>query len=166
MYKTIAVVAAGLFALSPAIAAPPTHAVAATHRPHKPAEQSLYDRLGGIFAIAAVVDRFSDQIILNPKLNKNPALIAWNTKEAATRLPGLKFMRTLWVAALAGGPFKYSGMPLHDAHTRFSLTSEEFDEVGAEIVRALDYYKVPEREKQELVTAYMRSKPDVVGARH
>ena len=74
-------------------------------------------------------------------------------------------MRTLWVAALAGGPFKYTGMPLHDAHTRFSLTSDEFDEVGAEIVRSLDYYHVPEREKQELVTAYMRSKPDVVARR-
>ena len=41
-----------------------------------PAEPSLYDRLGGYFAIAAVVDRFSDKIIRNPKLNKNPALKA------------------------------------------------------------------------------------------
>lgn len=128
------------------------------------AELSLYDRLGGIFAIAAVVDRFSDEIIKNPKLNVNPALKAWNESEAATRLPGLKFMRTLWVAALAGGPFAYTGLPLHDAHTRFHLTAEEFDEVGAEIVRALDYYKVPEREKQQLVDAYMLSKPDVVAA--
>jgi hemoglobin len=164
MYKTFAVVAASLLVVSPAVAAP-APAAAPSHGANNPAAKSLYDRLGGIFAIAAVVDRFSNQIILNPKLNKNPALIEWNSKESATRLPGLKFMRTLWVAALAGGPFKYSGMPLHVAHTRFSLTPEEFDEVGAEIVRALDFYKVPEREKQELVTAYMRSKPDVVGAR-
>ena len=67
-------------------------------------EPSLYERLGGIFAIAAVVDRFSDAIITNPKLNENPALKAWNETEAETRLPGLKFMRTLWVASLAGGP--------------------------------------------------------------
>ena len=127
-------------------------------------EQTLYDRLGGIFAIAAVVDRFSDQIIVNPKLNVNPALKAWNETESATRLPGLKYMRTLWVAALTGGPFVYTGLPLHDAHTRFHLTSEEFDEVGAEIVRALDYYKVSEREKKQLVDAYMLSKPDVVGS--
>jgi len=125
-------------------------------------EQSLYDRLGGIFAIAAVVDRFSDAIITNPKLNVNPALKAWNDTEAASRLPGLKFMRTLWVAALAGGPFAYIGLPLHEAHTRFHLTSEEFDEVGAEIVRALDFYGVPEQEKTLLVDAYMLSKPDVV----
>ena len=125
-------------------------------------EPSLYDRVGGIFAIAAVVDRFSDAIITNPKLNENPALMAWNENEAVTRLPGLKFMRTLWIAALAGGPFAYTGLPLSEAHTRFRLTSEEFGEVGAEIVRALDYYNVPEQEKQELVAAYMQSMPEVV----
>jgi hemoglobin len=125
-------------------------------------EQSLYDRVGGIFAISAVVDRFSDAIITNPKLNLNPALKAWNENEAVVRLPGLKVMRTVWIAALTGGPFEYTGLPLHQAHTRFHLTSEEFDEVGAEIVRALDYYGVPEREKEQLVDAYMLSKPDVV----
>ena len=136
----------------------------ATPEADSDAELSLYERVGGIFAIAAVVNRFSDQILLNPKLNVNPALKAWNDTEAATRLPGLKFMRTIWVAALTGGPFTYTGLPLHDAHTRFHLTSEEFDEVGAEIVRALDYYQMPEQEKQQLVDAYMLSKPDVVSA--
>src|SRR5215203_2122260 len=125
-------------------------------------EPSLYDRLGGIFAISAVVNRFSDEIITNPKLNLNPALKAWNETEAPVRLPGLKFMRTLWVASLAGGPFEYTGLPLNEAHQDFHLTADEFAEVGAEIVRALDYYKVPEREKQELVDAYMTAMDDVV----
>ena len=127
-------------------------------------EPSLYDRVGGIFAISAVVNRFSDQIIINPKLNVNPALKAWNDDEAEVRLPGLKFMRTLWVAALAGGPFTYTGLPLHDAHTRFSLTGDEFDEVGGEIVKALEFYGVPDEEKNLLVNAYILSKPDVVSA--
>ena len=127
-------------------------------------EPSLYERLGGIFAISAVVDRFSDAIITNPKLNVNPALKAWNETEAAVRLPGLKFMRTLWIASLAGGPFDYTGLSLEDAHQDFHLTADEFAEVGAEIVRALDFYKVPEREKQELVDAYMKSMPEVVTA--
>ena len=125
-------------------------------------EPSLYDRLGGIFAIAAVVNRFSDEIITNPKLNENPALKAWNETEAEFRLPGLKFGRTQWVAALAGGPYEYTGLPLEEAHKDFHLTAEEFAEVGAEIVRALDYYQVPEREKQELVDAYMTAMPQVV----
>jgi hemoglobin len=127
-------------------------------------EPSLYDRLGGIFAISAVVNRFSDEIITNPKLNLNPALKAWNETEAPVRLPGLKFMRSLWVASLAGGPFEYTGLPLDEAHQDFHLTADEFAEVGAEIVRALDYYKVPEREKQELVDAYMTAMSDVVSS--
>src|SRR5215208_948289 len=97
-------------------------------------EPSLYDRLGGYFAIAAVVDRFSDEIIKNPKLNENPALKAWNENESATRLPGLKFGRTQWVAAKAGGPYEYTGLPLEEAHKDLHLTAEEFAEVGAEIV--------------------------------
>ena len=127
-------------------------------------DKSLYDRLGGIFAISAVVDRFSDAIIVNPKLNENPALKAWNDKDSGGRLPGLKVMRTVWIAALTGGPFDYTGLPLHDAHTRFRLSSEEFDEVGAEIVRSLDHFAVPATEKQELVDAYMKSKAEVVTA--
>jgi hemoglobin len=127
-------------------------------------EQSLFERLGGIFAIAAVVDRFSDEIIKNPKLNVNPDLKAWNETEAATRLPGLKVMRTVWIAAKAGGPFEYTGLPLDEAHAELHLTTEEFEEVGAEIVRALDYFKVPDREKQELVDAYMTSMDEVVSA--
>lgn len=128
------------------------------------AEPSLYERLGGIFAIAAVVDRFSDEIIKNPKLNENPALKAWNENEAATRLPGLKFGRTQWVAALAGGPYEYTGLPLEEAHKDLRLTAAEFEEVGAEIVRALEHFQVPEREIQELVAAYMTAMPQVVSS--
>ena len=129
-----------------------------------PAEPSLYDRLGGYFGIAAVVDRFSDKILRNPVLKKNPALKAWNRTQAETRLPGLKFGRTLWIAAAAGGPFVYTGLPLSEAHTEFDLTAEEFAEVGKEIVRALDFYEVPEREQQELMAAYQASMSDVVTA--
>ena len=125
---------------------------------------SLYDRLGGYFGIALVVNRFSDEIIKNPILKKNPALKAWNKTQAEARLPGLKFGRTLWIAAAAGGPFVYTGLPLSEAHTEFNLTAEEFAEVGKEIVRALDFYEVPEREQQELVAAYQASMSDVVTA--
>lgn len=123
---------------------------------------SLYDRLGGIFAISAVVDRFSDAIIKNPKLNLNPQLRAWNRDEAGTRLPGLKVMRTIWIASMAGGPLEYTGKPLAEAHPRFKLTEAEFEEVGAEIVRALEFFKVPPREQRELVKAYNSSMADVV----
>ena len=64
-------------------------------------EKSLYNRLGGVYAIAAVVDHFSDALINNPivgKHSKNPALAEWHSKQLA-RLPGLKFMRTLWLCS-------------------------------------------------------------------
>lgn len=164
------------FSVSPALGEPPqpaatdqaqiAHAAAAAQpEQRRGGQQSLYERLGGIFAIAAVVDRFSDAIIANPRLNQNPALVAWNRDEAPTRLAGLKWLRTLWIAALAGGPFEYTGQPLNQAHPRFNLTEEEFNEVGREIVRALQFYNVPEREQQELVRAYNSSMSDVVTAR-
>ena len=91
-------------------------------------EQSLYERLGGVNAIAMVVDRFSDEIVKNPKLNVNPALKEWNE---TGELPGLKFMRTLWICQAAGGPFQYTGKELGEAHKDLHITSEEFDEVGS-----------------------------------
>ena len=69
-------------------------------------ESSLYERLGGAFAIAAVVNHFSDAIVKNPivgQTSENPALREWHTNNLE-RLPGLKFMRTLWVCEVAGGP--------------------------------------------------------------
>ena len=153
---------AGAVAGAAALGLFPAHAEAGAAAQTSSAEASLYDRLGGYFGIALVVDRFSDQIIRNPRLNKNPALKAWNKTQAEARLPGLKFGRTLWIAAAAGGPFVYTGLPLSEAHAEFNLTAEEFAEVGAEIVAALNFYQVPEREQQELVAAYQASMSDVV----
>ena len=69
-------------------------------------EPTLYDRLGGAFAIAAVVDHFSDAIVRNPMVgqqSENPQLREWHTNNLG-RLPGLKFMRSLWVARLPVDP--------------------------------------------------------------
>jgi len=91
-------------------------------------EQTVYERLGGVNAIAMVVDRFSGAIVANPALNVNPSLKEWNQKGL---LPGLKFMRTLWICEATGGPFEYTGKELGEAHRNLHITSGEFDEVGA-----------------------------------
>ena len=71
------------------------------------AEPTLYERLGGIFAIAAVVDHFSDRLLKNPKIvNANPELHEWHTVTYRTRLPGLKWGRTLWLAVAGGGAIR------------------------------------------------------------
>ena len=102
-------------------------------------EKSLYERLGGVFAIAMVVDHFSDAVVQNPivgKGSKNPALRKWHT-ENLDRLPGLKFMRTLWVCSVTGGPFKYTPtkpgkteLGLEEAHRDLKISPEEFDEAA------------------------------------
>jgi len=125
-------------------------------------DQSLYERLGGVYAIAAVVDRFSDQLLKNPKIvNANPQLKEWHTEKYKVRLPGLKFDRTLWVCAVSGGPYQYTAKNLHDAHFDLHISPEVFDEVSAELDRALDYFNVPKREKEEVLAAFNAQKTDV-----
>ena len=125
-------------------------------------EKSLYERLGGVYAIAAVVDRFSDQLLENPKIvNANSQLKEWHTEKYKERLPGLKFNRTLWVCAVSGGPYEYTAKSLHDAHFDLHIPPEVFDEVSAELGRALDHFKVPRREKEETLAAFDAQKSDV-----
>ena len=127
------------------------------------ADKTLYERLGGIYAIAAVVDHFSDQLLKNPKIvDANPDLKEWHTATYRERLPGLKFLRTLWSASVAGGPFKYTGQELRDAHRSLHISAEVFDEVIiGELARTLDHFKVPEREKGEVLAAFKAQKADV-----
>ncbi len=134
------------------------------------AEKSLYERLGGVFAIAAVVDHFSDAVVQNPivgKNSKNKALKEWHTKNLS-RLPGLKFMRTLWLCDVSGGPFKFSAtkpgktdVGLEEAHRDLKISPAEFDEVAAELGRTLDWAKVPAREKGEVLGAFAAHKSEV-----
>jgi hemoglobin len=133
-------------------------------------EPSLYDRLGGAFAIAAVVDHFSDAVVQNPivgQQSENPQLREWHTNNLG-RLPGLKFMRTLWVCNVAGGPQHYAAtkpgetpLGLEEAHRELKISPAEFDEVAAELGRTLDFFKVPEREKEEVLSAFAAHKGEV-----
>jgi hemoglobin len=133
-------------------------------------ETSLYDRLGGVFAIAAVVDKFSDALIENPIVGQgssNPALAEWHTNNLG-RLPGLKFMRTLWVCNVSGGPFVYTPtepgsttLGLEEAHREFKITPEEFDEVAAELARTLDAFEIPAQEKDEVLGAFAAHRNEV-----
>jgi hemoglobin len=133
-------------------------------------ENSLYERLGGVFAIAAVVNHFSDAVVKNPivgRKSKNPRLREWHTKNLK-RLPGLKFMRTLWVCNVSGGPFQFTAtkpgttpLGLEEAHRDLRISPAEFDEVAAELGRTLDFAKVPKREKAEVLAAFAAHKDEV-----
>jgi hemoglobin len=124
---------------------------------------SLYERRGGAFAIAAVVDDFSDAVARNPIVgqgSEKPALREWHTRNPG-RLPGLKFMRTLWVCSVAAGPFRYAAtkpgstpLGLEEAHRELKISPAQFDEVAAELGRTLDVFRVPQREKAEVLAAF------------
>ncbi len=134
------------------------------------AEKSLYERLGGVFAIAAVIDQFSDALVENPRVGRgspNPALRDWHTAQL-DRLAGLKFMRTLWVCDVAGGPFTFSAtkpgllhLGLEEAHRELRISPDEFDEVAAELGRTLDAFEVPDRERSEVLDAFAAHKAEV-----
>ena len=133
-------------------------------------DQSLYERLGGVFAIAAVVDHFSDAVVKNPKVGQrspNEELDEWSTQHL-DRLPGLKFMRTLWLCEAAGGPYTYAAtkpgsthLGLEEAHRELHIAPGEFDEVAAELRRSLAAFDVPERETEEVLGAFAAHKGEV-----
>ena len=133
-------------------------------------QATLYDRLGGVFAIAAVIDHFSDAVVHNPVVGQhsdNPALRDWHTNNLG-RLPGLKFMRTLWVCNVAGGPFEYAAtkpgstaLGLETAHRQLKISPAQFDEVAAELGRTLAVFKVPEPETAEVLAAFAAHKDEV-----
>jgi len=132
--------------------------------------KSLYDRLGGIFAIAGVVNYFSDEVVKDPVAgaqSANPALREWHTKNL-DRLPGLKFMRTLWVANVSGGPFEYTptrpgstNLGLEEAHKKLKISPTEFDAVAGVLSRSLDHFSVPAAEKSEALAAFAAHKDEV-----
>jgi hemoglobin len=125
-------------------------------------EPTLYERIGGVYAISDVVDYFSDQLVQRDTIEgTNPYIKDWNAKKAPYRLAGLKFLRTLWLCAIAGGPFQYTGQPLGDAHFDFQLTPAEFDQVSAVLADALDHFKVRTGEKEEVLAAFEAFKPAV-----
>ena len=133
-------------------------------------EASLYERLGGSFPIAAVVDHFSDAVVRNPitgQGSKDPKLDEWSRDDLG-RLPGLKFMRTLWVCDIAGGPQGYGAtkpgsadLGLEEAHRALEISPAIFDELVAELGRSLDHFNVPEKEKGEVLAAFAAHKGEV-----
>lgn len=123
--------------------------------------KTLYDRLGGVYSLGNIINYFSDELINNSYLRD------WSTNKL-DRLLGLKFMRTLWVCAITGGPFKYSPsvagkcpMSLENAHKKFQISPEEFDEVAKVLSSSLDHFSVPQKEKNEVLSAFASHKTEV-----
>ena len=120
---------------------------------------SLYDRLGGVYAIATVVDDFIDRVLVNDVLNANPAI-----KEARDRVPkaGLKYRITEMVCQATGGPCTYTGRSMKDSHRHLNITEEEWDALVADFKASLKKFNVPQKEQEELLIIVSSTKADIV----
>ena len=126
------------------------------------AEKTLYERLGGVYAIATVVDAFVERLYVNDILNANPMI-----DEARHRVPkaGLKFRVTSLVCQLAGGPEVYNGRNMKETHAKLNISEEEWNAMVADFVATLNDFKVPEKEQGELLALVGPSKADIVTAK-
>jgi hemoglobin len=123
------------------------------------AQQSLYDRLGGVYAIAAVIDDFINRIMDNPRLNANPKV-----DEAHHRVSraGFKHLVTEMVCWATGGPQQYTGRSMRDSHVHLDITEEEWQVFLADLQACLDHCAVPKAEQGELFVLVDSTKSDIV----
>jgi hemoglobin len=122
-------------------------------------QATLYDRLGGAYAIATVVDDFIERLLVNDTLNANPAI-----KQARDRVPkaGLKFHVTTLVCQVTDGPCRYVGRSMKESHARLNIGEKEWDAMVAEFKVTLDKFSVPANEQQQLIAIVATTKPDIV----
>jgi len=120
---------------------------------------SLYERLGGIYAIAAVVDTFIDRVMVAPELNANPLV-----DEAHHRVPkaGFKYLVTEMVGEATGGPQRYTGKSMAESHKHLNISPSEWVVFAGIFKAVLDEYKVPETEQAELFAIVGTTRGDIV----
>src|SRR6201998_536207 len=108
---------------------------------------SLYERLGGVYSIATVVDDFINRIMVDPRLNANPVV-----NEAHHRVPpaGFKYLVTEMVCWATGGPQKYTGKSMAESRIHLKITAQEWDAFLDDFQQTLDKFRVPAEEQAEL----------------
>jgi hemoglobin len=120
---------------------------------------TLYERLGGVYSIATVVDDLIDRIMIDPRLNIN-ALV----DEAHHRVPpaGFKYLVTELVCSATGGPQKYTGKSMADSHAHLKITGVEWEAFLDDFQQTLDKFAVPSTEQAELKAIVDSTRSDIV----
>jgi len=132
------------------------------HQPHNEetsAPKSLYERLGGVYAIAAVIDDLIDRVMDNPRLNANPKV-----DEAHHRVSraGFKYLVTELVCWATGGPQQYTGRSMRDSHVHLDITEDEWQVFMADVQACLEHFAVPQTEQGEIIALIESTKSDIV----
>jgi len=123
------------------------------------AKTALYDRLGGVYSIATVVDDFVDRVIADPILNANPRVNEAHHRVAAA---GIKYLVTEMMCWATGGPQKYTGKSMSESHAHLQITPREWDAFMADFQQTLDQFSVPAQEQDELKTIVNGTRADIV----
>ena len=116
-------------------------------------DNSLYERLGGIDSITAVVKDFRDRVARDDRINQ---------KFARTDLGRLTKMLIDQVCEAAGGPCTYTGRGMKEAHAGMGVTTGEFDALVTDLVATLNQFKVGKTEHDEVLGVLGPLKPDIV----
>lgn len=130
------------------------------------ATPKLYERLGGVNAISAVVDEFIGRVAANPDMKRTfqPLLTEVGQKGAASpKLIALRQNLIDQIGEASGGPQKYMGKDMVTAHKGMMITEVEFNSLAGNLSGALDKFSVPAAEKNELLTVIGSLKPSIVG---
>ena|SRR6202166_1643327 len=124
-----------------------------------PEPPSLYERLGGVYSIATVVDDFIDRIMIDPRLNANP-----HVDEAHHRVPpaGFKYLVTEMVCWATGGPQQYTGKSMAESHKDLQITGQEWEAFLDDFQQTLDKFKVPSEAQAELKAIVNSTRSDIV----
>src|SRR5687768_7554738 len=122
---------------------------------------TLYERLGGVYPIATVVDDFIDRVMSNPVLNANAKV---NEAHHKVTPPGFKYLVTEMVCWATGGPQKYSGRSMYDSHFHLQITDQEWKAFLEDFQHTLDRFQVPQQEQNELKAIVNSTKPEIVAA--
>lgn len=123
--------------------------------------KTLYARLGGAQAIAAVVDDFVNHLATSPQIVGNPKVVASLTSGNVTGA-GIKYLVTEQLIYASGGPAKYTGKTMVDAHKGMGITDKEWDASAQLLKDTLDRFKVPAKEQGELFAIISKTKGDIV----
>jgi hemoglobin len=123
------------------------------------ATSSLYDRLGGVYSIATVVDDFIDRIMVDPRLNANPRVDEAHHRVAPA---GFKYLVTEMVCWAAGGPQNYTGRSMKESHQEMLITAGEWEAFVDDLRQTLDKFRVPTAEQAELQTIVASTRADIV----
>ena len=122
---------------------------------------TLYERLGGVYAIATVVDDLIDRIMYDPRLNANAKMHEAHHRVARA---GFKYLVTEQVCAASGGPQRYTGRSMRDSHVHLEITEQEWQAFMDDLRQTLNKFQVPPAEQAEIVVIVESTKREIVSS--